>query len=200
MMDTFPFFWKRLPYLQQDRPATDGVAHLGERTIEVPIAREFIAAVAASGRMGDLVEVGAVMPYYQTDPVTWPVVDPYDPYRHSIREDAADVDYRGRIVLSISTIEHIGLCEYGNTAPAPRKAIMVFGSIVRHAAAYLVSWPVGHNALLDDHARQTMYPRFVYRQCSPDNRWEQIAERWDFEYGDPYPYGNGVVFFAGANA
>lgn len=193
MMDTFSLFWERLPYLQQSRPERDRVPHIGERTIEIPIARLWLDRIFAADSPR-IVEVGAVMPYYGQAP--WAVIDPYDPHPACERIDALDYDYRGKYVLSISTIEHIGMVEYGNTVRDDKKAARCFERIVQQSAGYLISWPIGHNAELDAYARDSAYPRFMYRQCSPDNRWEQVAERWDFEYGAPYKYGNGVVFFA----
>jgi len=63
--------------------------------------------------IANVVEVGAVTPYY------WPgrvhhVVDPTDAHPGvTVRESIFDVSLVGKTVLSVSTIEHIGLGAYG---------------------------------------------------------------------------------------
>lgn len=73
-----------------------------ERTVELPIADRWLHAVD----LANVVEIGAVTPYY------WPgriarVIDPAD-NRATEKASLFDVDFAGRDVLSISTIEHVG--------------------------------------------------------------------------------------------
>ena len=140
-MHTFNFITKRLPYLQQDLPIIDGTQHIGERTIEIPIAKEYIAAHDTDERF---LEIGAVTPYFRKalggEP-TWPVYDLYDSWGRCVRMDAEDLTYTDANVLSISTIEHMGMLEYGNTEEDKVKAAQVFQKITTQARSFAGAQP-----------------------------------------------------------
>ncbi|HVA45524.1 MAG TPA: hypothetical protein VNH11_03985 [Pirellulales bacterium] len=96
----------------------------------------------------ELVEVGAVTPYY------WPsrvknVVDPFDPHKLvTLRLSLFDVDFTGKTVLSISTLEHVGLAEYGGEK-SPGQAVRALRKILDESPCFLLTVPVGYNPALD---------------------------------------------------
>ena len=212
-MDTFSFKGYRLAYIQQDKPHSDPIPHIGERTIEIPITRLYLPKMDRS----KLVELGAVLPWWQipedrqknadrpVDDVGWPVIDIADQYSKSIRMDGCNYDYTGKHVLSISTIEHFGQRgAYGITENRPDKGIEVLDKIMRESDKFLVTWGMGQNTKLDAYARDLYfnpdfpflgYELFIMKQINPHNRWE-LLEVPDFilGYNQPFQYANGVIF------
>ena len=179
----------------------------GDRQAEVPLARWWLASLTQAERT-QVVEVGAVMPYWSGDStrqgapstVDHDVLDPTDHYEKSIRLRAEQFDFTGRNTLSISTLEHIGFGDYG--MPVERgAAIRAFEQIVTQSTKYFLSWPVGYNLELDQHAMATKYPRFMVRRTTlgsdPDmGTWEVMpVEDWTIPFGKPLPHGNADVYF-----
>lgn len=195
-LDTFAFEGLTLPYLPQKSGE-----HIGERRIEVPLAREWLKRQEEARVM----EVGAVLPYYQQ--VHHSVVDPYDPnLQVTCYKDAEEVDFTARAVLSISTIEHIGTKEYSEK-PDIFKARRVLRKIVEEASAFLISIPIGFHLCLDAMLQDSGGPMRFMRQvervgrspASPfraGNLWEPCAPDWTAQYGAPLPYANVVVFIS----
>lgn len=137
-----------------------------ERTVELALADAWLA------RAVDPWEVGAVTPYY------WPgrcrvVIDPTDAHPAVTRRcSMLDVDLRGRDVLSISTVEHVGEARYGLAeATTPTTAL---DKILREARALLVTFPIGCNQPLDDAAlggRLDAACRVRYLVRNADETW-----------------------------
>jgi hypothetical protein len=200
LLRTFNFFGNQLPYIQQGQPFVgDGC---NERTVERPIADLWLSKHDPA----KVVEVGAVTPMlwdgekYKngvTAHVTHNVVDPWDLYPECIRTDAMDYYFRGKYVLCLSTLEHIGLIEYGNTYRDPTKGAQLFRKIQNESDGFLVSWPVGENPALD-YLMAILYvdftPCFMLKRISADNEWEMASVDWKIRYDYPYPCGNAVVF------
>lgn len=117
-----------------------------ERIVELSVADRWLA----NGETEDLVEIGAVTPYY------WPgrisrVVDPADSHPAvTERKSLFDMDLTGKSVLSISTIEHVGLSQYGtDEQESTHDAINALKKISREASEFLITIPVGYNPTLD---------------------------------------------------
>lgn len=185
----------------------------GERAVEIPIARLFYER---HGRDPLFVEVGAVTPYWWSyathaildDWTTAPVgevphrvVDPHDDYPLAERVDVLDLDLAGRIVLSISTIEHVGMGDYGDRPIQPHMAAVALRRLVEGSAIYLVTWPTGHNRALDEAAagfvEWGLARGFQYEQHEPHEYRIRDGWDWNLPYGAPssmLPYGRGVVF------
>ncbi len=155
-----------------------------ERAVELALADHWL------GQAGTVMEVGAVTPYY------WPgrvrdVVDPADPHPAvTDRRPIADLDLRRRTVLSISTIEHVGTGEYG-LGPTSEAAPEACRRLLRDAARFLVTVPVGQNPALDDFLfAPASLPPDVSLGClkrGPAGTWSQVPaeEARGTPYGDP---------------
>jgi hypothetical protein len=168
-----------------------------ERVVELSLSDRWLASNP------DAIEIGAVTPYY------WPgrvnvVVDPSDQH-HLVteRQSLFDLDCSGKNVLMISTIEHIGLPEYNQREKLT--AVDAFLKIAKEAENFLITFPVGWNALLDEfvfsgNAATYCTVRFLVR-----NRYEL----WDaveapsarIQYGDNRnPWANSLVIMERGNA
>lgn len=166
-----------------------------EREIEVPIGFWFLEQFQKEGP----IEIGCVMPYY-----TWcrhAVYDPYDPHPMCIRKDAELCDFRNRCVLSISTIEHMGEAEYGNTNVDKEKSWRVLLRILTEASKYIVTFPVGVRRDLEQLMRKLPVAPFCMVRETPENEWHQSllteANRLDeYEYGSPFPQANAICILS----
>lgn len=186
MRETFDFFGMLLPY-RRHGPGTDG-----ERTVEVPIAVEFLRRVP----LDSVIEIGAVMPYHEERLAQlYLVADPFDPWPGCVRVDGEVADVVGRSVLCISTLEHMGRPEYGNEDVDETKGCRAFDRIAKFADKYLVTIPIGWNPVIDKRARWSGYPGFTMERITRENEWILKPEmEWDYEYSYPFPYANGVAF------
>ena len=148
-------------------------ARMTERSVELAIADRWLEAHA-----DDVCEIGAVTPYY------WPrrvkhVVDPFDEHPLvSHRESLFDLSLVNRKVLSISTIEHIGIEEYGQAAD-PNLTTLALKKLFSESPTFLVTAPLGYNHVLDrylfeQHANfRDVRTSFVARGPQ-DNHWAQV--------------------------
>jgi hypothetical protein len=116
-----------------------------ERAMELAIADTWLSSLDVC----TVVEIGAVTPYY------WPhrlkeIVDPYD--GHALVTSAQSlfsIDLSGRNVLSISTLEHVGLGDYG-PASVGDTAVAALDKICLESARMLITAPYGVNPTLDE--------------------------------------------------
>jgi len=154
--------------------------HRTERCVELPIADYWLSKVG-----NDVTEFGAVSPYYYPDRIK-DVVDPVDK-KATIKGSLFDTDFSGRDVLSISTIEHIGVGDYGYIEKDSRNdAILALGYIIAKANRWLVTWGYGYNPTLDAQILDNrligicnMY--LLSRQI--DDSWMQVAIEGLTQYG-----------------
>lgn len=161
-----------------------------ERGVELSFAARYI------NDFPDLVEVGAVTPYYLK--INHPVVDPYDSYEGCIKLDAESVDLRGKNVLCLSTVEHMGNADYGNKDLDESKPIRFLEKLESETNSFLVTWPIGARPILDEyifggtkhnvvvlHRVSNEYP--IWRVESDVNVLRRI------KYNDPFPNANGLI-------
>lgn len=184
-----------------------------EREIEIAIALRWLER-----NRQDVVEIGAVMPYYQNN-VKHEVIDPYDP-RATIRDFMENQDLMLMNVLSISTIEHIGTTDYATNERQnivdEDAAINALKQILDDGEECLVSFPVGYNKYLDDWVEENLdklncfgYKKVLWslngntRTDNPDG----VKSLWNFydnvksikgeKYREPFPAGNYILFIEG---
>lgn len=168
-------------------------AFQNERSIEVALGRWFVERHA-----GKVLEVGAVLPYYDAD-VKHRVVDLADLHPKSEKLNALDLDYTGLNVLSISTIEHMMVKEYDNGSD--EDSITFLTSVLTNASSYLITWGLGYNPHLDAYMKaHPDIPHLIMRRVNWKNEYAK-GDPLDFDvpfgHSDkPIPAG----YFNNANA
>lgn len=180
---TFTFGGESYPYccrLYNITWATD-------RAVEIPIARRAIQRVGK----GRVLEVGNVLGHYL--PCHHTVVDKYEQTPGIIREDAAtyQTDERYDLIVSISTLEHIGWDEEPRD---PRKALAVVAnlcSLLAPGGRLLFTIPLGYNAALErliETGELHVDERRYLRRRSRWTEWEEtdICGVAGARVGDPY--------------
>lgn len=133
---TFEFDGERLPYATDTYNDTE----FNERTVEIPIARRFIAAHGLD------LEVGNVLRHYGH--TEHRVVDRYDTDPHVQNLDVFDISGEAGSVVAISTVEHVRWDEPPRDAQA---AIRALDHLIAISDALFVTVPMGYHPALDSH-------------------------------------------------
>lgn len=156
----------------------------GERIVELPIALWFVNEVRS------FMEVGAVLPEHGI--VGHDCYDPFSSLEGVIRVDAEEADIRGRNLLSVSTIEHFGRLEYGNTIEDEAKGTRFLQRVLDECRNFLVTIPLGFNKLLDQYLESL--PKELRRTLKrgESGAWEES----DCPFADA-PYVGEPVFATG---
>ncbi len=180
----------------------------GERTVELPIALAYLTR--AKGKR--VLEVGNVCSHYAAcDHLVLDKyerlggivnrIEFYDPGRITlINEDAADwtPPHPFDLVLSISTLEHVGWDEPVKEPEKAVKAVERLKSFVAPGGTLLVTWPVGYNPALDDaigSGRLTFTKQAFLVRLDRQNRWREAswAEVKTLRYGRRFPAANAIL-------
>lgn len=166
----------------------------GERTVEVPIAWSAVQA----NRNKHILEVGNVLSHYF--PVSHDIIDKYEVADGVTNIDV--VDYRSEdrydLILSISTLEHVGWAE---PVKDPSKILHATENLRNHLAPegeILLTIPFGYNPYLDELVKAGRLPfnkcAFM-RRVSLDNKWVEAS--WEdvegAQYDEPYPHANAIL-------
>lgn len=185
-----------------------------ERCIEVPLGLRWVECLDNTSK---LMEVGAVLPYYQN--TNHKVVDLYDEMA-TLKADFMDIDYRGLDVLSISTIEHIGTNDYTDgwmgvtdrTVVDEKAAILALRKILDECESCFITIPIGYNYALDKWLKENvdLLKCFAYKKIQHYDKsdWPpklspvwipHIPKEESFNalYFNPYPSANVVLLIEG---
>jgi SAM-dependent methyltransferase len=163
-----------------------------ERSVELPVA---LPMLAGGGRV---LEVGDVLSHYGPAP-SHLVVDKYDARPGVLNEDI--VSFTGGpfdVIVSVSTVEHIGWDESPRDLGKAVRAIEHMGTLLAPGGEMLITIPVGYNRFLDDAVvERTLAPsRAAWLVRTGVRRWREgtAAEALDTVYGWPHAGANAVAF------
>lgn len=165
-----------------------------ERCVEIGLGRVALGAHPPDG----VLEVGNVMPLAGVAGHT--VVDKYELGAGVVNEDIVDFrpGRRYELVLSLSTLEHVGWDEEPRD---PEKAPMALGAmaaLVESGGSMLVTIPVGVHRTLEEAFLASDSPFehvTLVGKRSRLARWAQLPlqERTSIRYGSPYANGNAIL-------
>lgn len=164
-------------------------AYANERSVEIALGDWFVRRRSPGNH--PVIEVGCVLPYYWT--TTHEVVDLADEHPASRRANALSLNYVGRDVLSISTVEHMQRAEYQNTSD--EDSITFLRKVTAEAGHWLVTWGVGYNPVLDAWVKTSPLQRTFLKRTSWKNTYRQVPETedvWSAPFGHsdrPIPEG-----------
>jgi hypothetical protein len=165
-----------------------------ERAVEVPI----IWRLVQRHRGRRILEVGNVLAHYF--PVTHDIVDKYERAAGVINEDI--VDYQSAtpydLIVSISTIEHVGWDEQPREPEKLLRAIDNLRQLVAPGGLIVLTLPLAYNQAMDEFLRsgRLRFPeQGCLRRISADNRWAEVD--WPAiqaaEFNRPFRGINGLV-------
>jgi hypothetical protein len=169
-------------------------AFQNERSVEVPI----VSSVLVGRPRARTLELGNVLAHYGHSGHF--VVDKYEIAHNVINEDIVDFAPQEKfdLVVSISTIEHVGWDEEPRDAGKAEVACERLVSLLRPGGELRITWPLGANPGLDRALRAGTLPfqsvGFMRRETE-DNRWREstLEELEGVEYGSPFQWGNAIA-------
>ncbi len=102
------------------------------------------------------------------------------------------------LIVSISTLEHVGWDENPREPTKIIKATDHLKSLLAPAGRIVVTLPLGYNSEMDsflDEGRLKFDQQYYLKRTTKDNRW--LETDWegvrDIKYGYPFPNANGIV-------
>lgn len=118
---------------------------VSERVIEIPFAKEFL--LRNKGK--SVLEVGAVLPHYYN--VNHEIIDKYEKNPNFINIDILDFNTEKKydLIISISTIEHIGFDEPFKESGKSKKAILKIIDLLNMKGTAIITVPLGYNPEID---------------------------------------------------
>jgi hypothetical protein len=170
-----------------------------ERAVEIPVIRRLSSSAPPSSTL----EVGNVLSHYFD--VDHAVLDKWERcrYRPIINRDLVQFNPQERfdLVVSISTIEHVGWDESPRDETLVINAIRKLQCLLTPTGKAVVTIPIGYNHFLDQRLPELVGDG-VFAQClkriSQDNRWIEVdlTEALGCKYGEPFGNANAVVFLS----
>jgi hypothetical protein len=147
----FDFRGEPVPYLHHRYNRT----WLNERAVEVPLALR----VLAERRDGDVLEVGNVLGHYGAAGHT--VVDRYEQAPGVINVDVTEYDPGDRrfdLIVSVSTLEHVGFDEEPRDPDKPLRAVERLAGMLAAGGLLWTTLPTRYNPALNAYARAGTLP------------------------------------------
>jgi hypothetical protein len=168
-----------------------------ERAVEVPIIWDLVRR--CQGRR--ILEVGNVLSHYF--PTSHDIVDKYERASGVLNEDIVDYrparpDDRYDLIVSISTIEHVGWDEEPRQPDKLLRAVEHLRELLAPGGAIALTLPLAYNPAMDAMLRdgRLRFPRQgCLKRISADNRWAEVdwPEIERAEFNRPFRGINGLV-------
>jgi SAM-dependent methyltransferase len=148
------------------------LAWRNERSVEIPIARRFLSEHADD----EILEVGNVLSHYLA--VEHDILDKYEVSEGVINEDALQFNPGKKydLILSISTLEHMGWDEYPLEPGKTVAVIMNLAGLLNPGGELVATFPLGYNPEFDRLLEQKQIPFteiFALRRTPGKNEWTQ---------------------------
>lgn len=166
---TFKFNGKKYHYFYHK----NWITWNNERSVEVPIAVEIVQKYKGK----DFLEVGNVlMNFYEYER---DIVDKYEIAPGVLNEDVVDFNPGKKydIIITISTLEHVGWDEKPREALKFFKAIKNLKRLLKTGGNIIITIPKGNNPVLDNLIMEKKSPftkSFFLKRVSKNNRWKQV--------------------------
>lgn len=172
-----------------------------ERATEVPIALGFLQGQPSVVGHTQILEIGRVLPHYVSS-AGWRVVDLIESGPGVINTDFVDyeTDDRYFAIVSISTIEHIGIDDGTDSPDRVLMAIRKIRELLAPGGQALVTFANGYNRYLDLQVIQdpTLFDRLDVLTRTGQRDWisadHPAAAIREATYGAPFEGGNTVTF------
>lgn len=184
----FEFNGKKIPYFLHAYNS----AWENERTIEIPIIREYLE------KNKKILEIGNVLSHYFS--CKHDILDKYEIYEGVINQDAAEFKSKKKydLIVSISTLEHIGWDEKPRDNKKIFRTIKNLTSQLERNGKIVATIPLGYNNSLDNLikiGKINFHETYFMKRISGKNLWVQVNQinLDDISYNFPFPNAN-VVF------
>jgi len=188
--ETFEFHGKKYNYFNHLYNAT----WRNERAVEVPIIMDIINGNPDK----EILELGNVLSHYYS--FKHDILDKYDRHKKVIKQDIVNFRTAKKydLIVSISTIEHIGWDEDPRDETKIEKTIEVLKNCLSPGGTIVITFPQGYNFRLDELDRNDKLQfseKYCLTQTSKNNIWKEIPWSKDCkkEFGKPYNNANALI-------
>ena len=165
-----------------------------ERAVEVPIVLDCVKRFPDK----EILELGNVLHSYYK--FKHDIVDKYEKKRGVINQDIVEyrVNKKYGLIVSISTLEHIGYDEEPKDKNKVLSAIENMINLLDKKGIMVVTWPLGYNKDFDsliEKIKLKFSEIYYLKRISKDNRWIQAGfnEIKDCRFNFPYPFANAIA-------
>lgn len=164
-----------------------------ERAVEIPYAQRLVNAT----RPEDVLEIGNVLSNY--GPAPWLICDKYEVSERVYNADVRSLSLTKRfsLIISISTLEHVGFDEPEQDPMAVEAAIENLKRHLTDAGELHCTLPIGYNPSVDRLLRtgDSVFSDVVYLRRIGLLAWEECTKdiALSSEYGYPYNCANGLA-------
>jgi SAM-dependent methyltransferase len=172
-------------------------AVLGERVVEVPFIIDFLKKNKYEDKK--VLEVGNVLSHYFK--FKHKIVDKYEKETYVDNVDIVDFNPGEKydIIISISTVEHIGYDEPVKEVGKSKRAIQKILDLLDNNGIALITVPLGYNPEIDSiviNKEIEFSKRYFLKRISRLNLWEEtkLEEAMNYKYGSKYQFANAVAF------
>ncbi len=186
---TFTFRGKKYHYFYDIINTT----WMNERSIEVSIVKEIID----NNKDKKILEIGNVLSnYYQ---IPHDIVDKYEKAPNVVNQDVVEFksDKKYDLIVSISTLEHVGWDEKPHDDGKIPRALENLRSLLQKGGMMIVTLPLGYNLALNKHLSdgKIRFQEQYYLLRTGKNSWRESSweEVKDSQFGNPYTGANGLV-------
>lgn len=169
-----------------------------ERAVEIPIIWREVKK-----EKGKVLEIGNVLSHYFL--VTHDVLDKYEKSEKIkvINEDVVSFSTQKKydLIVSISTLEHVGWDEYPRKPEKILHALENLKSLLTKGGKLIVTLPLGYNSELDKMLKSgkiKFSEMYAMKRISKYNRWIEIPVKDLLKKNIPYtysrfPHANGII-------
>jgi len=178
-----------LPYFQHKY----NIAYLNERAVEVSIIKEIIE----KNKSKKILEVGNVMQHYLLLPSAYDILDKYEKGKNVINIDVVDYHpkFKYDLIVSISTIEHIGFDDDEQRPGKIIDAVQKLSSMLEKGGKFIFTVPLGYNKHLDKMIKEKKInfdELHLFKKISKDNLWveEDLSKINNITFKYDFPYRN----------
>lgn len=168
-------------------------AWANERTVEIPIILDLIN----KAKQAKILEVGNVLSHYCS--VSHDILDRYEKGSKIINEDVVNYHPSKKydLILSISTLEHVGWNEKPKEKTKMAKALKNLKKMLSKKGKIIITLPIGYNPNVDKFLKENKIcfsEKYYLKRVSKNNIWEET--NWDniknLSYNYPFPNANGI--------
>jgi hypothetical protein len=164
-----------------------------ERAVEIAIVHH----VLEKFRGKKILEIGNVLSnYYET---SHQIIDKYEKGRNITNIDITDYNSTTLydLIISISTLEHVGYDEYPQSKNKIHKAIKIIRNHLSEEGLCIASIPIGYNENLSPMiANNELFDtQYFFERLTKTNKWIQTTKDKALmkSFDDPFPFSNGLM-------
>ena len=169
--------------------------YTNERAVEIPI----VIDILCKNTDKRILEVGNVLSHYFN--VDHTIVDKYEISEGVKNLDIVDFKPHSRydIIVSISTIEHIGWDEYPRDDMKIVRALENLRALLNPGGRMIITIPLGYNNVLDKLLRDGVIKfteQYYMKKISRANKWKQVQSMESVmgtKYGYPFTAANALI-------